>query len=233
MLIKNQLLNSNYSMTSTPESVKTLINSEDFGQRIKGINELRNLEPTAAYELIKPLIKDNNVRVRYAAISQLDTLGNVNREESLEIIKERLYNDPESDVRAAAADAIGGLKLTEAFPDLQKVYSETSDWLIQFSILAALGELGNPDAFYLLKEALQSDNALLQTTAISALGELGNPDAIELLIPFAHHEDWQVRHRLAQALGSLDGEQAKETLEKLKEDESKIVAEEAKHHLSK
>jgi HEAT repeat protein len=220
-------------MSTTPESVKTLINSEDFGERIKGINELRNLEPTVAYELIKPLIQDNNVRVRYAAISQLSTLGNVNKQESLEIIKERLYNDPEADVRAAAADTIAGLKLTQAFPDLEKVYHETSDWLLQFSIIAALGELGNQDAFDLLKDALKSDNPLLQTTAISALGELGNPEAVDLLIPFANYEDWQVRHRLAQALGNLGGEKAREMLAILQEDESPIVAEEAKHHLCK
>ena len=218
-------------MTNNPESVKTLLYSEDFGDRIKGINKLRNLEPTVAYELIKPLIKDDNVRVRYAAISQLDTLGNINKEESLEIVKDRLYNDPEADVRAAAADTIGGLKLTQAFPDLQKVYYETSDWLIKFSIIAALGELGNQDAFDLLIDALKSDNSLLQTTAISALGELGNPQAIDLLIPFANDEDWQVRHRLAQAFGNLRGEKAREILEILKEDESNIVAQEAKYHL--
>lgn len=216
-------------MTTTPESVKQLLYSEDFGDRIKGINELRKLEKAVAYELIKPLIKDDNVRVRYAAISQLDTLGDVNKEESLEIIRDRLYNDPEADVRAAAADTIGGLKLTQAFPDLQKVYHDTSDWLIQFSIIAALGELGHEEGFYLLKEALASDNALLQTTAISALGELGNMQAIDLLTPFVNNTDWQVRHRLAQALGKLGGEKAQATLAKLVEDESEIVAQEAKH----
>ena len=218
-------------MTTTPESVKQLLYSEDFGDRIKGINELRNIEKNIAYELIKPLIKDENVRVRYAAISQLDTLGDENKEESLDIIKDRLYNDPEADVRAAAADVIGGLKLIQAFPDLKKVYHETSDWLIQFSIIAALGELGHEEGFDLLKEALESDNALLQTTAISALGELGNIDAIDLLTPFVNNVDWQVRHRLAQALGKLGGEKAKTTLAKLVEDESNIVAEEAKFSL--
>jgi HEAT repeat protein len=218
-------------MSITPEAIKTLLDSEDFGERIRGINELRKIETAIAYELIKPLIQDNNVRVRYAATSQLDTLGDVNREECLELIKDRLYNDPEADVRAAAADVIGGMKYTEAFKDLEEVYHSTSDWLIQFSILAALGELGNPDAFDLLAEALKSENSLLQTTAISALGELGNDDAIELLIPFATNEDWQIRHRLAQALGNLGGEKAHAILTKLQDDESNIVAEEAKHHL--
>ncbi len=218
-------------MTTSPESIKQLLHSEDFGDRIKGINELRNIEPAIAYELIKPLNQDENVRVRYAAISQLATLGQVNREESLEIIRDRLYNDPESDVRAAAADTIGGLKLTQAFSDLKKVYYDTSDWLIQFSIIAALGELGHEEGFELLKEALKSDNVLLQTTAISSFGELGNKNAIDLLLPFIDNTDWQIRHRLAQALGKLGGEKTQATLMKLAQDESNIVAEEAKYHL--
>ena len=219
-------------MTTSPESIKQLLHSENFGDRIKGINDLRNIEPAIAYELIKPLSQDENVRVRYAVISQHATFGELNKEELLEIIKDRLYNDPESDVRAAAADSIGGLKLTLAFPDLKKVYHDNPDWLVQFSIIAALGELGHEEGFDLLQEALTSDNVLLQTTAISALGELGNKNAIDLLIPFADNTDWQVRHRLAQALGKLGGEKVEPVLAKLAEDESNIVAEEAKYHLN-
>lgn len=222
-------------MAITPESVKELIYSQNFGERIRGINELRQLDKEEAYDLIKPIIKDDNVRVRYAAISQLDTLGDVNLEESLEILLERLYNDPESDVRAAAADAIAGLKLTQAFPDLQKVYYESDDWLIQFSIVAALGELGHPDGFDLLSDALHSDNGLLQTAAISALGELGDIRAISLLIPFVNNDDWQIRHRLAQALSKFAGEGKQEVLNALtilSQDKSVAVAEEANNYLT-
>ncbi len=218
-------------MTMTPESVKALLHSEKFGERIRGINELRNLEIEVAYDLIKPIIKDNNVRVRYAAVSQLDTLGQVNLDYTLELLLDRLYKDTEADVRAAAADAIAGLKLTQAFPDLEKVYYETSDWLIQFSIVAALGELGDNRGFKILEEALESDNDLLKTSAISALGELGDNRAIELLLPFVNNDDWQIRHRLAQALGRLGGEKAQSALAQLANDKSAPVAEEAKNYL--
>lgn len=216
----------------TTESVKTLLNSENFGERIRGINELRNLDSDVAYELIKPIIKDDNVRVRYAAVSQLDTLGQTNLDQTLELLLDRLYNDSEGDVRAAAADAIAGLKLTKAYPDLEKVYYETSDWLIQFSIVAALGELGDMRGFSILKDALQSDNELLKTSAISALGELGNNQAIDLLLPYINDSDWQIRHRLAQALGRLGGEKVQSALQKLAEDKSAPVADEAKNYLT-
>jgi len=57
-------------------------------------------------------------------------------------------------VKAAAADAIGGLKLTAAYDDLVAVYQQSCDWLIQFSIVAALGELGEPRGFELSKSPL-------------------------------------------------------------------------------
>lgn len=218
-------------MSITPESVTKLLDSEDFGERIRGLNQLRQIEPETAFELIKPMIKDDNTRVRYAAVSQLDTLGKIDPQTSLELLRDRLFNDPEPDVQAAAADAIGGLKLTEAFEDLAKVYHETSEWLVQFSIIAALGELGDSRGFDLLEEALNSNNNLLQTAAIGSMGELGDARGVPLLVKFVDHDDWQIRYRLAQALGRLGGDEAKAVILKLADDKSEQVAQEAKNNL--
>ena len=218
-------------MSITPESARDLLNSEDFGERIRGLNQLRQIEPETAFSMVRPLISDDNTRVRYAAVSQLDTLGTVDKDASLSMLRDRLFNDPEPDVQAAAADAIGGLKLVEAFDDLAKVYHETSEWLVQFSIIAALGELGDSRGFALLEEALESDNNLLQTAAIGSMGELGDIKAVPLLARFVDHDDWQIRYRLAQALGRLGGDEAKAIVAKLAEDESEQVAQEAKNNL--
>ena len=218
-------------MSITPESVKDLLNSENFGERIRGLNQLRQIDKETAFNLLEPMITDENTRVRYAAVSQLDTLGTVDKDVSLEMLRDRLFNDPEPDVQAAAADAIGGLKLVEAYDDLAKVYRDTPEWLVQFSIIAALGELGDPRGFTLLEEALHSNNNLLQTAAIGSMGELGNDKAIPLLAEFADHEDWQIRYRLVQALGRLGGAEAERIITLLTEDESEQVAKEAKNNL--
>ena len=218
-------------MNNPLESTIILLNSLNHGDRIKGLNQLRSIDKAEAFRLILPLVKDMNTRVRYAAVSQLDVLGTENLELALELLRDRLFNDPEPDVQAAAADAIGGLKLTEGYEDLAKVYHQTSEWLVQFSIIATLGELGEPRGFELLEEALNSDMNLLQTAAIGSLGELGDQRAVELLIPFANHEDWQIRYRLVQALGRLGGEKAQTILQQLVNDEVAQVAQEAKNNL--
>lgn len=218
-------------MSVTRESVQQLLSSEDFGKRISGVNQLRQLEKSVAFELIQPLVMDKNTRVRYAAVSQLDTLGGEDLQTTLTMLRDRLLNDSEPDVQAAAADALGALKLTEAFEDIQQLYHQTPEWLVKFSIIATLGELGDPRSFELLEEALNSDISLVQTAAISSLGELGDARAVPLLIPFATNSDWQVRYRVVQALGKLEGTEVRETLEALTKDEQEEVAQEAKANL--
>ncbi|NEQ65682.1 MAG: HEAT repeat domain-containing protein [Symploca sp. SIO2D2] len=218
-------------MSITRESVQQLLNSQDYGERLRGINRLRQLEPAVAFELVQPLIKDPNTRVRYAAVSLMDVVGTQDLAVSLDILRDRL-SDPEPDVQAAAADALGALKLTEAYDDLQQLYQDTPEWLVKVSIIATLGELGEPRSFELLLSALSSENSLIQTMAISALGELGNASAVPLLIPYADHSDWQMRHRVAQALIRLGGTEARSTLETLANDPVAQVAQEAQEGLN-
>ena len=65
-------------MSVTPESVQELLSSEDFGKRLSGVNQLRLLYPAIAFQMIQLPIADKNVRVRYAAVSQLASLGKQN-----------------------------------------------------------------------------------------------------------------------------------------------------------
>ncbi|MDK3155469.1 HEAT repeat domain-containing protein [Kamptonema cortianum] len=219
-------------MSVTPESVQQLLSSDDYGDRLRGVNQLRELDPAIAFEMIQPATNDPNVRVRYAAVSQVSSLGEQDRQVALELLRDRLLNDPEADVKAAAADSLGALHLTEAYPELEQIYQESSEWLVKFSILAALGELGDLRAFDLLKQGLSASTELEQTAAISALGELGDPRAVSLLIPFATNPDWQIRYRVVQALHRLGTSEAQTTLEQLTRDEVVQVAQEAKNSLS-
>jgi HEAT repeat protein len=210
------------------ESITELLNSDNKGDRIKVLNKIRELEPAVAFGYIKQLVVDPNTRVRYGAVSQMATLGTEDLGASLTILRDRLINDTEPDVQAAAADAIGALKLTAAFDDLEHLYHNTPEWLVQFSIIAALGELGDPRGFALLQTALKSDTTLVQTAAVGAIGELGNPAGVESLIPFVTHPDWQVRYQVARALRNLGGKSTQEPLAILAQDDVDRVAQEAK-----
>ncbi|MBF2035002.1 MAG: HEAT repeat domain-containing protein [Leptolyngbyaceae cyanobacterium T60_A2020_046] len=218
-------------MSPTPERVKQLLESADFGDRLKAVNLIRELEPAIGFELLKTAAADSNVRVRYAAVSQFTTLGPQNRTEAEALLRQALMTDPEPDVQAAAADALGGLQCTDAFEDLQSVYHGTEEWLVKFSIIAALGELGDRRAFDLLQSALDSSNELVATAAIGSLGELKDDRAIPILLKYVDADDWQVRHRVVQALSQFDTPETKAALKTLSQDRAAAVAETAKHHL--
>jgi len=215
-------------MSPTPESVKQLLESSDYGDRLRAVNQIRELDPAIGYGLIRQACLDDNARVRYAATSQMDPLGRQSPADAFSILRNALLNDPEPDVQAAAADALGGLQMTEAFTDLQSVYEATNEWLVKFSIVAALGELGDPRAFELLTAALDSDIQLVATAAIGSLGELKDERAIPLLLPYVQADDWQIRHRVTQALSQFDTPEAKTALQQLSQDTSAAVADTAK-----
>ncbi|MGL5192684.1 MAG: phycobilisome degradation protein NblB [Chroococcales cyanobacterium] len=219
-------------MNVTPESVRELLHSETMGDRLRGVNQLRQLEPAIAFELILPTIQDSSARVRYAAVSQMATLGKLDRDVALTVLRDRLLNDSETDVQAAAADSLGGLQLTEAFEELQESYYNTSEWLLKLSIVAALGELGDSRSFAMLEDALNSSESLIKTAAIGSFGELGDQRATALIIPYATDADWQIRHRVAQALGLLGGPEVRPILETLAQDEVSPVAQTAQASLS-
>jgi len=219
-------------MTITPDSVRALLQSEDYGDRLKAVNQMRELDRPIAFELIQIAANDSNPRVRYAAVSQVASLGQTDLVTAESLLKRVLTQDPEPDVQAAAADTIGGLKLTAAYPALAELYHSTPEWLVRFSIVAALGELGDKRAFELLQDALHGENDLIATAAIGALGELEDERAIPLLLGYVDSDDWQVRHRLVQALNHFSHPDAVSALQRLAGDESAIVAEAAAQHLA-
>jgi HEAT repeat protein len=218
-------------MSMTSDAAQALLRSEAFSDRIQGINALREMAAADAFGLLLPVLQDANVRVRYAAVSLLASVGQVDLPQSLAVLRAGL-KDPESDVVAAAADAIAGLRLHDGYPDLRDLYQETTDWIVRFSIVSALGELGDPRGFEILEHALQSKDALLVPAAIGALGELGDPQAIPLIMPYVTDPDWQIRHRVLQAFLRFDTPETRAALQILAKDSEAPIAEQAQQALA-
>jgi HEAT repeat protein len=217
-------------MTITATSVSTLLSSDNLGDRLRGVNQLRELDKSIAYELVQAPIHDKNTRVRYAAVSLMDTIGDVDLTKSLDILRGGLQ-DPEYDVKSAAADALGGLKLTEALPELIALYHETEEWLLKLSIVASLGAMQDQRAFTLFAESIESSVELIRMTTVQAIGDMCDPAGVDLLATVIAEPDTQIRFRVAEALGKIGGEQAQELLKQMANDSDLQVAEQAKAFL--
>ncbi|MDX1978442.1 MAG: HEAT repeat domain-containing protein [Pseudanabaenaceae cyanobacterium bins.68] len=223
-------------MTVTLASLKQKLQEAELGDRLRVMGEARILPLDQRFELACLAKDDVNARIRYDAISQLSSLGHQDLGKALTVLRDRLLNDPETDVRAAAADSIAALKLTEAFEELVAAFRDSNEWLMQFSVIAALGELGDRRAFAVLTEALAHPESLVRLAAIGALGELGDPRALPFLVPLAADQEWDVRHRVVQALGNLanlddpvlDQGQIQALIQELSQDHAPQVADAAK-----
>lgn len=208
------------------------LQSQDLGERLRAINQARPLATEEALEVLSLGCVDSNARVRYAAVSQLGTLSLADPSHPLPLLLQMLKEDPEFDVRAAAAAALGDLKQPQVLPELLTAYHAETEWLAQFSIIAALGELGNPDAYETLATALRGGNELIRTAAAAALGDLADPRAIPVLETCLDHEDWQMRYRVTLALARIGGEGTRHGLTQLALDPIEQVATQAQQALA-
>ncbi|MEN9224913.1 MAG: HEAT repeat domain-containing protein [Thermostichus sp. HHBFW_bins_43] len=224
-------MEANAGKLPTLPTLLELLNSQDLGDRLRAVNWARQLSGQETLTLLHRAVTDENARVRYAAISQMGTLSGVDPASILPILRRALAEDPEFDVRAAAAAALGDLKQPQALADLLEAYHREKEWLVQFSIIAALGELGNPDAFDTLVQALQEGSELISTAAAAALGDLGDPRAIPFLDPLIDSDDWQLRYRICISLARLGTEAARPGLTRLAQDPQEQVAVHARNAL--
>ena len=213
------------SWETSLESLREQLASEEMGIRMKAVHASRSLNNSERFTLLAIAAQDSAARIRYDAVSQIGTVGTADLPQALQILSDRLLNDPEIDVKAAAAASMGALQLVQGFDMLQTAYNSTNDWMFQFSIIAAIGELGAPEGFDFLAQAIDNPNELVKIAAIGSLGDLGDARAIALLVPLAEDPDWQVRHRVAQSLAHLGGAEAQAALDKLANDPMPQVAE--------
>ncbi len=213
------------------DSLRQQLQSEDLGERLRAVNHVRNLEPKEAVELLLLAAQDSSARVRYAALSQLGTHPIANPDHVLPTLRQALVADPEVDVRAAAAACLGDLKAVVALPDLLAAYDRETEWLLQFSVIAALGELGDRGAFETIVTALAHENDLVRTAAAAALGDLADPRAVPHLASLAVDPDWQIRFRACLALGQIKDAATQPLLAQLTQDEHEQVAQAAQRAL--
>ena len=113
--------------------------------------------------------------------------------------------DEDSDVREAAAKALGKIKDPRAVePLISALKDEDSD--VREAAAKALGEIKDPRAVEPLISALKDVNWRVRDAAAEALGEIKDPRAVEPLISALKDVDVLVREAAAKALRKITGQ---------------------------
>jgi len=130
-----------------------------------------------AVQHLPPLLLDKDDDVRKFAIELLSDAGA--REQAPALI-ERLANDPNPNVRGAAAKAIGALGCREALPQLVAALKDI-EW-VRFIVLEALCRLGDEEVVEPILELLSDPSPATRRSAIETLGAIGSGRATDALL---------------------------------------------------
>lgn len=109
----------------------------------------------------------------------LDILGDIGDEQAIPLLQRLLRDDPEANVRAAAAENLGKLRAVAALPALIETLAEP-DLLLRFSLLDALARIGA--AVPVDRLIALHDERLLRKPLYDALGRIGDASAASWLL---------------------------------------------------
>jgi HEAT repeat protein len=150
--------------------------------RNTGLIILRQLGAVSV-PLLYPLLKDKDDDVRKFAI---DLLSEIQTEVDPSQIVPSL-EDPNANVRAAAAKALGDLGYHDAVLQLVKCLSD-EEWVC-FYALQSLGELKADEAISAIASLLESPSLVVRFSAIETMGRLGSSSALSALMSYLPKSD--------------------------------------------
>lgn len=200
-------------MTGSQKNVEELLGSSAVTERIRGISRLGEYGTFSdqVEQLAHMSTEDGDSQVRYSALSRMSNLDREALSEEqvqlvLNSVLHALKTDKEPSCRAGAADVISALNLSGGFDEMIEIYRTSTDWVLKFTILAGLGEMGDERAFDVLLNVIETegnDEVLLLTAAIGSLGELGDKRALPIVEKFVDHADLPLRERAKMAVERL------------------------------
>lgn len=156
---------------------------------------LAGMGPEAADDLVENF-RTLPVRVRVAAV---DCLGRVRSLRAAELLKS-LLTDPERDIRARAAHALGLIGDPNFTPDLLRSLRDPA-WPVRAMAAKALGKLARPEAVEPLTEALADKEWWVRINAAEGLRAMGDR-GVGALIGAIESRDRYASHA---AVATLEG----------------------------
>ncbi len=154
--------------------IELLHSHDNAGLRNSAVESLEKLGPRSVVALSNH-VADADHDVRKFVI---DILGSIGDPVSAPLMIKAL-DDPDPNVRAAAAENLGKIAADGALPHLLRALT-INDVMLQFTILGAVARIGKPVPIELLSPFLM--NRLLKKPIYECLGDIGGIEAIPLLL---------------------------------------------------
>lgn len=136
-----------------------------------------------------------------------------------------LLDDPEAQVRAAAAQTIGHLGMTSANDSLVTALADPNEW-VRVQVADALGRVGDAALAQVIAGHLDAEREPhVRATLVKSLGSIGDEKMLPVLALLLEDADNRVRANAVESIAQLQVKKAdlKKTLGKLANDPSNRV----------
>ncbi len=179
------------------------LNGEYYTVRAKAALALGQLKEPETLPALSKALKDREPEVRAAAAHGLAAFSNPR---TFEAIGELLLDDPELEVRQAAAEALGATGRAEAIPYLMEALHDSFWWYEREkevnTLLDAIARLG-PAAVPALIDNLKDAEGTVRKMAAALLARLPDERAIEPLSLSLYDTHFDVCRAAAEALAAI------------------------------
>ena len=175
---------SRLSAPGVNQTIVQAIPNADENVKVELVESVGARQMTDAVPTLLTAAKDENVRVRVAA---LKSLGQVASPEHLPDLVDLLVHAQNNAERREAERTV--VTVANTIEEKEKrgdvimvVLPETENMTAKSSLMLALGRIGDPDALPIMRDALTSDDAELKRAAILSLSEWPTPEPADDLL---------------------------------------------------
>ena len=173
----------NHDNEANHKNILGLLKSEDAIERNSSMEILVGLGETVLDHIIK-ITKSSDINQR---IYSANILGEIKSEKSIDSLL-ILLEDEESNVRFAAAEAIGKIGSKEAtMPLLHYLYSRKDDPWEQFPLILTLGEIKDERSVIPLLQLIEND--MLKQPILQAISTIADENALPYIIDLIKSSD--------------------------------------------
>jgi len=148
----------------------------------------------------------------------------------IEALADRARQDDDPDVRQFAVEALGELGVDAASTVAREALEDPNPW-VRAEAVVVLDGLDRQAHAAAIEACLDDDHHAVRRNALLSLSKQRGSELLETVLAFVDDDSERVREWVAELLGGFDDERARSALERLREDDSDIVAEAAAHAL--